>query len=519
MNFGQVSRLLSGFTLFFTLALTLPLTLALVEEKELTTGSAFVAALVTGLALSALLWLGGRRSSADFFRKESLAVVGLAWPLAGTIAAIPFIYSGSIPGIPDALFEAISGLTTTGATVLGTGNAAIEELPRSVLLWRSILQWIGGMGVILVFIVLLPGMGVTGSRLLSSEQIGVSSDSVRPRMQEHARRLFTLYVVLTIAAACGYWATGLPPFAAVCHAFTTLATGGFSTHNASIGGYDNVGAELVAITFMFLAGSNFLLLLRRLSRSHAKPVRLLHDAEFRVYLGLTVGIALLMTASLWLWGHTIEDPTVGVTRDYSSLGRCLRDASFQTVSILTGTGYCSADYNLWPKPALFLLIACMFIGGCTGSTTGGFKVLRVVVCWKLIGYSLRQFTRPRTVEKLKLGDEVIPNRIVAAILALLLLWIGTILVGTMILGLDPRLDMTSAFAASLSMIGIVGPAMSEVAVFGGETQLVGGVDVGPYGGYGLLHPATKAFMALQMILGRLEIVAPLVLFMPSFWRR
>jgi trk system potassium uptake protein TrkH len=340
-------------------------------------------------------------------------------------------------------------------------------------------------------------------------------------LREQARRLFALYLVLTASAALGYWLVGMPAFSALCHGFTTLATGGFSTQNLSIGGYQNLGVELVAILFMFLAGCNFLLLLGVLTRrSRSKKTGLLHTVEFRVYLGLMLVVAVGTTVSLWFWGQPVRDDSLGITHNYSEFGRCLRDGVFQTVSIFTSTGYSTANFEDWPKPALYLLVVGMFIGGCTGSTAGGFKVLRVVVCMKLIGYSLRQFIQPRTVEKLRVGPDLIPNSIVSAILALLLLWMMTVAAGTFVLDLDPRLDLVSAFTASLSMTGCVGPSISEVVPGGvGTFELVGQIDLGPYNGYGDLHPWTKLFMSLQMILGRLEILAPFVLLTPGFWRR
>lgn len=521
MHLSHVARLLAGFLLFFSLTLVVPLAVAWTEESRFSTAPVFATSLGIGLGAAFLLWLAGRRSQRELFRKEGLAVVGLSWGLAGAVAAIPFYGSGALPLFVDAYFEAVSGLTTTGATVFGIVNPQIEELPESLLLWRSMLQWLGGMGIILVFIVLLPGVGVTGSRLLSSEQVGgVGDESIRPRMAKRARQLFAMYVSLTVAAGLSYWIAGLSSFDALCHALTTIATGGFSPHNASIGGYQNLPVELVAIVFMFLAGCNFLLLVTVITRGGRSESSVVRLVEFRVYLGLMVVVALGMTLSLWLWGEKVIDPTLGLTRDYSSFGRCLRDGTFQSVALLTGTGYCSANFQNWPELAIGLLLLCMFIGGCAGSTTGGFKIFRVVVCAKLIRYSMRQFVRPRGVAKLKIGPEVIADSLVSAIMALLLLWIVTVLAGAFVLHLDPRVDLVSAFTVSLSMMGCVGPSISGVVpADAGTFELIGKIDVGPYGGYGELHPGAKLFMTGQMVLGRLEILAPLALLTPGFWKR
>jgi trk system potassium uptake protein TrkH len=516
VNLRLVARLLAAFTLFFTLTLLVPCGVSLGETTDRPTTAAFVAAMVIGLAVALLLRLfGSRRGS--FFRKEGLAVVGIAWFLAGALAATPFVWSGAIPSFVDAFFECISGLTTTGATVLGTGNPTIESLPPSILLWRSLLQWMGGVGIVLVFIALLPSMGITGSRLLSSEQIGVSDESARPRMADQARKLFRLYIGLTIAAILAFGLAGMPWFDAICHSFTTLATGGFSTDDHSIGGYHSLAVELVAIVFMFLAGCNFLFLLRVMTRRQGGGG--LFRSEFRSYLGITVVLALGATLSLWWHGAPLADEALGITHDYRDFGRCLRDGTFQVVSILTSTGFANADFERWCTPALGCLVFAMLIGGCTGSTAGGIKVLRVAICARLAGLSLRSFVRPRTVERLKIGNEVIPDQVVVAVIGLVLLWIVSIAAGAFVLVLDPRLDLVSAFTASASMMGCIGPAFGQVVpTEAGAFELVGEIGLGPYSGYGLLHPATKLVMALQMVLGRLEILAPLALLTPRFWR-
>lgn len=520
MNVRVIARLLAGFTLFFTLSMVAPLLLSLFEDAAESTTVPFSGSVAIGLGVAAALWFLGRNSGDDIFRKQGLAMVGLAWFLAGGLAAVPFVWSGSIPSFVDAYFESVSGLTTTGATVLGTGNRDIESLAPSMLLWRSMLQWMGGIGIVLVFIVLLPSVGVTGSRLLSSEQVGLSDDNLRPRMSRQARRLFVLYVGLTAAALVSYWTAGLSPFDALCHALTTLATGGFSNNNVSIGGYRSLGVECVAIAFMFVAGCNFLLILGSMLRGGPSQTSGLHRTEFKVYVWTTLAVTLGITFSLWVWGQPLRDESLGTTHLYSDFLRCLRDGAFQTVSILTSTGYANADFENWPKPALYLIFVCMFVGGCTGSTAGGFKILRAVICARLGGYSLRHFVRPRSVETIRVGGNVLPDRVVSAVLGLLVLWIATVAAGALVLDLDPRLDLMSALTASVSMMGCIGPAFGEVVTTdAGTFQLVGAVDLGPYSGYGELHWWAKLTMSLQMVLGRLEILAPLAILTPRFWRR
>lgn len=522
MNLALVARLLAGFTLFFTALTVVPLVLALTEtDPAHDTVGGFAWAIGVG-AVSALgLRLLGRNARPEFFRREGLAVVGLAWVIAGVIGGLPLLASGSLSTFPDAFFEAISGLTTTGATVYNTStNPAPESLAHSLLLWRSMLQWVGGTGVILVFTVLLPALGLTGKNLLDSEAVGVAREDQRPRVREQAKQLFRLYVVLTALAGLGYWLAGMGAFDALCHSFTTMATGGFSTQNYSIGQFQNVGIELCSIVFMFLAGTSFPLML---SAVKGREIRILRkNPEFRAYAILTIGLVIAVAIVLRAWGRQIEDPALGLVKDYGNIGTCLRDSAFQVVSILTSTGYGSTDFQNWPKVAVLVLALCMLVGGCTSSTAGGLKVYRLLVCVKLTRFSLRRFIRPRTVERLKVGDEILPASLVSTILTLLILWIAAVAIGTLVLAMDPRLDPLSSFTASASMMGCTGPALTSVlpAADGGfQIANAGGLNLGPYGGYGDLAGHAKLWMSVQMILGRLEILAPLVLFFPGFWRK
>ena len=522
MNLTLVARLLAGFTLFFTALTLVPLTVALLgEDQRFDTTRGFLTVLVAGLSIALVLRILGRAAQPDFFRREALAVVGFAWVIAGVLGALPLLASGALDRVSDAIFESISGLTTTGATVLNSGgNPAPESLPDSLLLWRSLLQWVGGTGVILVFTVLLPAIGLTGKSLLDSEAVGVARHDERPRVREQARQLFKLYVVLTLLAFGGYYAAGMGAFDALCHAMTTLSTGGFSTRDYSLGEYQNGWIEACAILFMFVGGINFVLML---SAVRGRDLRRLRDnPELRGYAAVTAGAIVTVALFLRAWGRAIPDVALGHVEDYGSIGTCLRDAAFQVVSILTTTGFANTNFQNWPSSTLFVLLACMVIGGCTGSTAGGFKVLRLLVCLKLIGFQIRRFIQPRTVEKLKLGNDVLPNGVVSAILVLLLLWVGISAIGTFVLALDPRLDAFSALTASVSQIGCVGPAFTSVLSQPDGSFAIanpGQIDLGPYGGFGELAAPAKFWLSVQMVFGRLEVLAPLTLFVPAFWRR
>ena len=488
MNLAQVARILAGFTLFFSLIQGIPLAMEFLNPPASTVIPAIDAkrglmiSIGAGFLTSLLFWTAGRGAKIQMFRKEGLVVVGMAWLVAGLLGAIPFSSSGAMPTVADALFESVSGLTTTGATVLGaTDTPKIDSLPDSLLLWRSLLQWLGGLGIILVFIVLLPAMGVTGKNLLSSEQVGVSSESLRPRMQQQARWLFGVYITLTTLATLTY---------------------------ASIGSYELLSMEIAVIAFMFLAGCNFSLILTTARTGVAKPLAIFKNPEFRMYLGLIIVLVLGATFVLW------EDGSA----NYQNFGDCMRDAAFTVVSITTSTGYATANYQNWPVAALLIILFCMFVGGCSGSTAGGFKVVRLLVVYKLIVYQLRHFIRPKSVEKIRVGHDVIPNSITAAILAILILWIGSVAVGALALSLDSRLHIFDCLATSISMSSCTGPSITAVD---GANMLVNsaGIDVGPRGSYGDLRPWSKILMCFQMVLGRLEFLVPLALVTPSFWKR
>ena len=525
MNLARVSAILARFALFFTFLQAGLLVVALLEDTPpgIDTSTGFVLGIVGGLLTGGLLAFGGRGASDEFFRKEGLAVVGASWLLAGLLGAIPFVWSGALVTWADGFFEAISGLTTTGASVCGSGgNSTIEELPTSLLLWRSLLQWFGGLGIILIFLVVLPYFGVTGKNLLDSEAVGVSSEMSRPRMQEQAKLLFRLYVALTGAETLLLWGVArMPGFDALCHALTTMATGGFSTRNASIAAFDSVAVELIVVVFMFLAGANFPLMLRAI-RSTRVPRRgedgrsttgirntlseLYSSPELRLYVSVT-GVAIALVAAV-------------LTTTGTGPITALRLSLFQVVSVLTSTGYATANFQLWPSLAILVLWFCMFAGGCTGSTAGGYKMMRVLLCTKLVGYALNRFINPNSVSRIKVGDEVLTSATISAALALLLLWIAGLTAGAVLLGLDGRLDLVSCLSASQSMMSCTGPAIT--AVVDAESNLLGNaaqIDLGPFGGFGELRAWAKIGLAFQMILGRLEILAPIVLFAPGLWRR
>lgn len=517
MNLFQVARLTAGFAGFFTLAQLPPFVSALSEttSASLSPCAGFGVSMAVGCVVAVLLWLLGRKDRTQIFRKETIAVAGLSWFLAGLLGAIPFFVSGLLSNPIDAFFEAMSGFTTCGATMLGSGgNMGIEDVAPSLLLWRAMMQWIGGIGIVLVFVALLPAMGVTAKNLLSSESIGVATDSYQPRAVEKARHIATIYIGMT--ALCTLLLVligGFGWFDAMCHAFTTLASGGYSTKE-SIARFDSFGGEMVLIVFMFLAGASLAVIATHFRTGFRCIGKLVQSAEFRVYSASTFLLITIITISLMRAGL--------------DLGPALRQAAFNGISVATSTGYATADFQAWPPTATIALFAAMFVGGCSGSTAGGFKQVRVLVILRLLGYTLRQFVRPKSVERIKLDNEVLPAAVISSIIAIVLLWFVTVIVGAIVVSFDEHLDFTSALAASASMVGSTGPALStvdpisaaDVILNGGTAATVDGItNIGPFGGYGELNGWTKLVLAVQMVFGRLELLTVLVLFSPNFWRR
>ena len=518
MNLPQVARLMAGFGGFFTLAQAPSLAFALVERNRTTLRP--VAGFAAGMAIAATvtlaLWIYGRRERGQVFRRETIAVAGLAWFLAGVLGAIPFWWSGLLPATTDALFESISGLTTCGATTLGSGpNMAIADVPASLLLWRAMLQWVGGIGIVLVFVTLLPAMGVAAKNLLASESVGVTTDTYLPRAVERARVVAGIYVGMTALCTVLLVAIGgFGWFDALCHAFTTMATGGYSTR-ASLAEFDSLGGELVLIVFMFAAGASLAFVATHF-RTGSRCLRTLAaSGEFRIYLACTVLVVGTITSALVRAGLPIAT--------------ALRQAAFNGVSVLTSTGYATADFQAWPAMATVVLFCSMLVGGCSGSTAGGFKQVRLLVSLRLLGYTVRHFVRPKSVERIKLDNEVLPAAVISSIVAIVMLWCVTVAIGAVVVSWDERMNFVSAFATSASMMGSCGPALTIVepasaqsivtAGTGTAAVLAGTPNVGPFGGFGELQPWTKLVLSLEMVLGRLELLTVLALFTPSFWRR
>ena len=437
------------------------------------------------------VWLFTRKSR-SLNNKDGFAIVTLAWLLIALAGAMPFYLSGAIPNFTDAWFESMSGVTTTGASIIGNPNTlphlpnGIESLTHGVLYWRSFIQWIGGMGIIVFTIAILPLLGAGGVQLFKAEVPGPVADKIRPRVKETAKILWMVYVGLTAAEAILLSISGMPWFDAICHAFTTMPTGGFSTQNASIAAYANPAIHYIIILFMFIAGVNFTLHFRALTGNIKLCFK---DPEFLTYIGITFAATLFIFLNIASaqgdWTHD---------NFLSSL--------FQSVSILTTTGYGSADYEIWPFFSQFLILILMFIGGMGGSTAGGMKVARIILLVKYAATETRRMLHSRAIIPIRIGDRYIGEDVVRNTLGFFLFYMSIFGITALILT-TLNLDIESAIGAAASAIGNIGPGLGAF---------------GPTDNYALLHPIGKWMLTFCMLLGRLEIFTIMVLFSRTFWK-
>jgi trk system potassium uptake protein TrkH len=445
-------------------------------------------------------------------RREAMLLVACSWVLGAGISALPYWLWAVVGGgsvtldgqvqphvfrryIP-CFFEAMSGLTTTGATVLSD----IGALPNSLLLWRATTHWLGGLGIVVLFVAVLPMIGVGGKRLFNVEAPGPQQQGVRPRIGDTARILWAIYMVITAAAVVSYRLAGMPWFDSVCHAFSVVSTGGLSTRNASIGYYDSVAIDCVSMLFMLLAGVNFGLMFAAVRGRWSAVWK---DEELRVYLFLKIAVVAIV--ALDLWGTQIV--TTAEKSVDATFGQALRYAGFQTISLHTGTGFGTADYDLWPMLSRTLLVGLMFIGGCAGSTAGGIKVIRFWIVLKVIAASLERSFRPQVVRPLRVGRTVIEedmklNAVTYCVFMLMIMGVGAGLLGIFEHWQGVEINFLTAATSSLSTLGNIGPGFYRI---------------GPTQNYGWFSEPSLVVLSMLMMLGRLEIYAIAVLLLPRFW--
>jgi trk system potassium uptake protein TrkH len=414
--------------------------------------------------------------------REGFVGAAASWVVAAVFGTIPYLLTG-VFGPLDALFETMSGFTTTGASVLTD-----YDQTHGIMFWRSLTHWYGGMGIVVLFIALLPPTGGGAIRLFAAESPGPSTERLTPRLRDTAKNLWFIYVGLTVLEVLILMAVGQGPFFAITHAFGTMATGGFSPEAASIGTYDSWSVELVIVVFMVLAGGNFALYFAFLS---GRRRAILRDAEFRFYIGILVFSTILIAASLM------------IAKSHFSLSQAFREALFQTVSIQTTTGYVSADFDAWNSFAKVLLVLLMFIGGCAGSTAGGMKVVRFLLLAKNGNRVLAQAAHPHAVIPVKLGRRVVPGQIMTGVLGYFFLLVAVYVVGTLLVATTNVGLVTSATAVAATLNNI-GPGLEVV---------------GPTMNYAAIPPFGEVVLIVMMLVGRLELLAVLLPFTRTFWSR
>ncbi len=479
MKPGPVINFIGVLLVFLGAFMLLPIAWAIYFGEALYGDFLLCAAFTSGLGF--LLWKSGDPSPGVQVR-EGFAIVAFGWMAAVVCGALPYLITGAIPSITDAVFESTSGFTTTGASILSD----VEILPKSVLFWRSFTHWLGGMGIIVFSIAILPVLGIGGMQLYRAEAPGPTLDKLTPRIRQTAKLLWGIYTIITVVETALLMLFGMTFFDAICHAFGTVATGGFSTRNASIAAFGNPWIHWTIIVFMFVAATNFALHYRALL---GRPLNYLRDAEFRFFAGAILTGILVVIVTSWL--------------RFRASGTSIRDVVFVVVSQGTCTGFTTVDYQSWHPEAVLTLIVLMFMGGMVGSTAGGLKSMRCWLILKRIRIEIKKLIHPDAVLPVRFGSRIIPAEATSNVMAFALLFIILFLIISMIL-IALGLDDSTAFGATIACMSGVGPGIGLV---------------GPMNDYSTLPLAAKWVLIAAMILGRLELMTVLVLFSRSFWKR
>ncbi|MEP0814491.1 MAG: TrkH family potassium uptake protein [bacterium] len=487
MNLYITSRIMGQLLFALAVAELFPLVCAAIYG-ETRIVIAFVWSIAAAASAGAMLFFIGGLRKEEIFRKEALFIVGAGWVLAGLLGALPFVISGQMHYV-DAVFETISGFTTTGASIL----TDVETVPKGLLFWRSFTHWLGGMGIVVLFIAVLPTLGVGGKHLYHVEAPGPAAEGLRPKIRDTAGILWKIYLGLSIAEVLLLLLTGMPLFDALCHTFGTMATGGFSTKNASIGYYNSVSAAagvsvtIIVTIFMFLAGANFSLYYQALK----KKWLFFKDSEFKAYLGIFLAALFAIYCTLLLSGT------------HSNGFKAFLDSAFQTSSIMTTTGYATADFNMWPSVARAILILLMFFGGCAGSTGGGMKIVRVIILAKWAWRSIVHSFRPQSVMHIKLGKLAVDRDVEEQTVGFAIVFIAIFSLGTLFIAAFGH-DLVTSYSSVIACLGNIGPGLGQV---------------GPMVNYSFFSPIEKIFLTWCMLVGRLEVFPMLVAFAPGFWKK
>lgn len=442
-------------------------------------------ALSGGLSIlfGAILWIYKYNSSANVNKREGYLIVVLSWIFMSVFGALPYYFSGVCEGgWIDAIFESMSGLTTTGASIFDD----IEALPHGILLWRSMSQWIGGMGIIVLTIALFPLLGIGGIELFIAESPGPTSTKIHPRIKETAKSLWLLYCGFTILLGVILYCLGMNGFDAINHALTTMATGGFSTKNASIAHFDSAAIEYTISVFMLIAGTNYAVIYLMLKKKFRLAWK---NDEFKFY------ILLIMVFTVLLWLAIYHTSDLGVENSF-------RSGLFQLISILTTTGFVTEDYTSWHPSLTMFFFLLLFTGGCAGSTAGGVKMIRHYILLRNSIYEFKRLLHPRAIIRVKFNQHTVSGTVMTHILVFILIYLACFIFGSMIVTLL-GMDFESSLGAIATSLGNVGPAIGSV---------------GPMNNFALVPDPAKLFLAFMMVIGRLELFTVLIIFTPFFWR-
>ncbi|MBW8192772.1 TrkH family potassium uptake protein [Neiella marina] len=482
MDFRSLGRILGILVTIFSVTMIPPALVSLYFKDG--DGLAFTLAFFICLIIGFAFWLPNRKAKADLKAREGFLIVVLFWTVLGAVGAVPFLISNSVEmSTADAFFESFSGLTTTGATVL----SGLDELPKALLFYRQQLQWFGGMGIIVLAVAILPLLGVGGMQLYRAETPGPVKDSkMTPRIADTAQYLWYIYLSLTVACGLAYYLAGMTWFDAICHSFSTIAIGGFSTHDASMGYFDSAAINLICVVFLLISGVNFAL-------HHAFVVtRSLgmywRDPELRGFLAIQ-GV-LVLTCFLVLFGDRV----------YGSVGTTIDQALFQAVSISTTAGFTTTDFAAWPLFLPILLMFSSFIGGCAGSTGGGIKVIRILLMNLQGMRELKRLVHPKAIYSIRLGQKPVSERVMDAVWGFFAAY-ALVFVVIMLALMGSGMEEVSAFSATAAMLNNLGPGLGEVALH-----------------YGEVADSSKWLLIIAMLFGRLEVFTLLVLLTPTFWR-
>ena len=482
MRWRYILNIIGILTFFFGLTMVIPLLVGLYYRDQ------SVIPLLKSMGITAIagicLYFIFRSEKAEVIsQREGMAIVAVGWTAVGLFGALPFYFGNGFTSFVDAVFESVSGFTTTGASILTN----IETVSKGLLFWRSFIQWLGGMGIIVLSVAILPFIGIGGMQLYKAEVPSPVPDKLKPRIRDTAMVLWKVYALISLAQTLLLMVGGMDLYDAVCHTFTTMPTGGFSTKNASIAHYNSVYFDCVFIFFMLMAGINFSLHYQLL---RGKPLIFWKDSECRFFLATV--LLLTVVVSLDVYGSV-----------YENIGAALRYGSFQVVSIITTTGYATADYERWPAMSQLILLLCMFFGASAGSTGGGMKCLRIMLCFKYCYRELFSLIHPHAVTQIKISGKTVPDDVLRSVVGFLALYVGLFALSAVVLA-GMGVDFITSFAAVAASIGNIGPGFGMV---------------GPVDNYAQIPLLGKWLLIWCMLLGRLEIFTVIILVVPEFWRK